>query len=59
MTRTFFYNSLVTRKTQQAGGIGLEADDGDFDPEDKQLVDTTTAPLRLGAQSQLVHTSLI
>ena len=40
MTRTFFNKSLVTRKTQQAGGIELEADDGDFDPEDKQLVDS-------------------
>ena len=51
MTRTFFNGSLVTRKPQQAGGVGLEADDGNFDPEDKQLVDTktTTSPQRAEA----------
>ena len=44
MTRTIFNESLVTRKPQQTGDVGLEADDGDFDPEDKQLVYTTTPP---------------
>ena len=33
------------RKPQQFVGVGLEAgDDGDSDPEDKQLVSTSTTP---------------
>ena len=49
-TMTISTESLVTRKPpQQASGmsdldVGLEADDGHSDPEDKQLVYTTTPP---------------
>ena len=42
---TIFNESLVeTRKPQTAGDVGLEGDDGDFDPEDKQLVVVYTTP---------------
>ena len=46
---TFFSESLESRKPhQEAAGVpnldrGSEPDDGDFDPEDKQLVSTTPA----------------
>ena len=58
---TFFTQSLESRKPQQAVGVpnlemGSEADDGDFDPEDKQLVSTTiTTPAQTGEQTTLIN----